>query len=107
MEQDVMNRTLRDFKSNQAVLLAIGNETRQAILITLAQRAQDSGMRVGEIGQYTHLSRPALAHHLKVLKDAGIVSVHKEGTKNYYRIHAIEKLQDIRNMIDIILSLCK
>ena len=29
-------------------------------------------------------SRPAVSHHLQIMKDAGIVKVRKEGTKNYY-----------------------
>ncbi|RED89200.1 regulatory ArsR family protein [Cohnella phaseoli] len=41
-------------------------------------------MRVGELMQRTHLSRPSVSHHLKILKDAKIVSFHRVGTKNYY-----------------------
>ena len=32
----------------------------------------------------TGLSRPAVSHHLKLLKDAGVVKVRREGTRNYY-----------------------
>lgn len=42
------------------------------------------GMRVGEVTQHTHLSRPAVSHHLKILKDAGIVKFIKRGTMNFY-----------------------
>ena len=42
------------------------------------------GVRVGEITERTHLSRPAVSHHLQILKEAGILGVRKEGTKNYY-----------------------
>lgn len=42
------------------------------------------GVRVGEITQKTHLSRPAVSHHLQILKDAEILRVRKDGTKNYY-----------------------
>ena len=34
--------------------------------------------------EYTSLSRPAVSHHLKILKDAGLISVRREGTCNYY-----------------------
>ncbi|MEG6523627.1 ArsR/SmtB family transcription factor [Desulfotomaculum sp. 1211_IL3151] len=40
-------------------------------------------MRVGEIKAKTHLSRPAVSHHLKILKDIGIVKMREEGTKNF------------------------
>ncbi|CAI3251434.1 zinc-binding dehydrogenase [Enterococcus cecorum] len=39
---------------------------------------------MGAITEKTHLSRPAVSHHIKILKDAGVVEMRKEGTKNYY-----------------------
>ena len=45
---------------------------------------QEGGTRVGAITEKTHLSRPAVSHHIKILKDAGVVEMRKEGTKNYY-----------------------
>ena len=42
------------------------------------------GVRVGEITEKTNLSRPAVSHHLGILKDAGLVKVRREGTKNFY-----------------------
>nr|WP_236883270.1 ArsR family transcriptional regulator [Clostridium botulinum] len=38
----------------------------------------------------THLSRPAVSHHLQILKRAEIVNVRKEGTKNYYYLDSNE-----------------
>lgn len=64
---------------------AIGDPTRQAILVVLL--ASDfGGIRVGEIAKKAHLTRPSVSHHLKILKEAGIVGMRKEGTKNYYFI---------------------
>ena len=45
---------------------------------------QCNGVRVGTITEKTHLSRPAVSHHIQILKEAGILKVRKEGTKNYY-----------------------
>ena len=42
------------------------------------------GMRVGEITGKTHLSRPAVSHHLRILLDANMVGVTKRGTMNFY-----------------------
>ena len=47
-----------------------------------------SGIRVGEIAEKTHLTRPSVSHHLKILKEAGIVAMRSEGTKNYYYFDA-------------------
>ncbi len=62
---------------------AIGNETRQAIVVSL-MKAGPQGVRVGELTKDCHLSRPAVSHHLKILKDAGVAHIRKEGTMNYY-----------------------
>ena len=45
-------------------------------------------MRVPEITLKTHLSRPAVSHHLQILKEAGLINMHKVGTMNYYYVDA-------------------
>jgi ArsR family transcriptional regulator len=75
-----------DFISSHKILLAIGNETRQLIFITLLG-APCAGMRVGDIQAKTHLSRPAVSHHIKVLLDCGLAGCSKEGTKNFYYLN--------------------
>ncbi len=72
-----------DFEKSRRLLFALGDETRQSILITLMSAGCD-GMRVGGITEKTHLSRPAVSHHLKILLDAGLVDVWHEGTMNFY-----------------------
>jgi len=42
----------------------------------------------------THLSRPAVSHHLQILKDAGILKMRREGTKNYYYFDPDQKSFD-------------
>lgn len=78
----------QQFAENAAVLQAIGDETRQHILLSMMELpcSEKGGARVGAITEKTHLSRPAISHHIKILKDAGIVSVRSEGKKNYYYI---------------------
>ncbi len=45
-----------------------------------------AGMRVGEITKKTNLSRPAVSHQLRILKDLGIVRYRAAGTMNFYYI---------------------
>ena len=71
------------FTASRQLLTAIGDNTRQAIILTL-MGAGCGGMRVGDITDKTHLSRPAVSHHLKILLDAGMAGVTPKGTKNYY-----------------------
>lgn len=97
---------LQAFKNNQKVLTAIGDETRQAIIITLMQGTRTPGMRVGEITERTHLSRPAVSHQLKILKEAQIISVRKEGTMNFYYLNAKSKLIQLKALIEQLIQ-CK
>lgn len=81
-EEDI-KRLAKEFKACQKALTAIGDETRQHILLVMLE-SECSGSRVVEITERTNLSRPAISHHIQILKDAGLVKVRKEGTKFYY-----------------------
>lgn len=74
----------REFEQCRSMLLAFGDENRQHLILELMGMEDCGGARVGAITEKTNLSRPAVSHHIKILKDAGILSVRKEGTKNYY-----------------------
>lgn len=90
----------QEFKSCQRVLLALGDENRQHLILTMIQMNKCSGVRVGTITEKTHLSRPAVSHHLSILKDAGLIKMRKEGTKNYYFFDAdIEAMNKLLRML--------
>lgn len=72
-----------EFKQCRKLLNAIGDENRQHLLCVMMNMPID-GSRVIEIAEQTHLSRPAVSHHMQILKDAGIVKSRKEGTQVYY-----------------------
>ena len=62
-----------------------------------------SGIRVGEIAEKTHLTRPSVSHHLQILKEAGIVAMRRVGTKNYYYLSADEtKWKEIAGLLSLI-----
>lgn len=77
----------RLFQGSSPLLAALGDETRQQIVRALLE-ADEVGLRVGQITEATHLSRPAVSHHLKVLKDAGAITLIKRGTMNFYFMDA-------------------
>jgi DNA-binding transcriptional ArsR family regulator len=61
---------------------ALADPTRRAVFERLA-----TGPRaVGELAEGMPVSRPAVSQHLKVLKDAGLVSDHAEGARRVYQI---------------------
>lgn len=66
---------------------AIGDVSRQRILMAIMQ-GNFGGSRVGDIAKKAHLSAPAVSHHLKIMKDAGVIKSYSVGTKNFYYIDA-------------------
>ena len=88
-----------DFMNSQKVLLAIGDETRQSILLVLMGTDCQTGLRVGEITEQTHLSRPAVSHHLRILREADVILMRKEGTKNFYYIDVRTKLGLLKKLV--------
>jgi len=65
-----------------AAFAALSDPTRRMVLERLA-----AGPRaVGEIAEGVPVSRPAVSQHLKVLKDAGLVSDRQEGARRIYTI---------------------
>ena len=71
---------------------ALGEPTRRAIVLRLAQGPQ----AVGDLAADLPVSRPAVSQHLKVLKDAGLVSERAAGTRRIYRLNptAVAALRD-------------
>jgi DNA-binding transcriptional ArsR family regulator len=61
---------------------ALGDRTRRAIVDLLAERPR----AVGELATHLPVSRPAVSQHLKVLKEAGLVSEQAVGTRRIYRL---------------------
>lgn len=83
MEHEISVLT-EEFAECRNVLIALGDENRQHLILEMMQMGQCHGVRVGDITERTHLSRPAVSHHLQILKNAGILKVRHDGTKNYY-----------------------
>ena len=83
-----------EFSACRKTLLALGDENRQHLILEMIQMGNCNGVRVGEITERTHLSRPAVSHHLQILKDAGLIKMRREGTKNYYYFDADAKAME-------------
>ena|SRR6266508_5236061 len=66
----------------QSAMDALGDGTRRAIY----ERLREGPKAVGELASGLPVSRPAVSQHLRVLKEAGLVSERREGTKRIYRL---------------------
>jgi DNA-binding transcriptional ArsR family regulator len=61
---------------------ALGDATRRAIF----ERLANGPLAVVEIARTLPVSRPAVSQHLKVLKEAGLVTDRAEGTRRVYQV---------------------
>jgi DNA-binding transcriptional ArsR family regulator len=69
--------------TNQSTILnALGDPTRRSIFEQVARRPSS----VAELAHSVPVSRPAVSQHLRVLKDAGIVRDHAQGTRRIYSV---------------------
>ncbi|MFL6056262.1 MAG: ArsR/SmtB family transcription factor [Actinoallomurus sp.] len=73
-----------------AALSALGDPTRRTIFECLARGPKAVGELAGELP----VSRPAVSQHLRVLKEAGLVTDKVAGTRRIYRIdrHGVEAI---------------
>jgi DNA-binding transcriptional ArsR family regulator len=74
---------------------ALADDTRRAIVAALAERP----LPVGELAAGLPVSRSAVSQHLKVLKDAGLVSERAAGTRRIYRLNPVA-LAALRDQLD-------
>jgi len=64
------------------VIAALADPTRRAIF----ERLRGGPRPVGELASDLPVSRPAVSQHLRVLKEAGLVTERRDGTRRLYRI---------------------
>lgn len=82
-------------------LTAFGDPTRIEIITLLGSKGQ---LNVGQIAGEFEISRPAISHHLKILKDAQIVGNKKRGQEVYYWLASKKVATDFRALADIVES---
>jgi ArsR family transcriptional regulator, arsenate/arsenite/antimonite-responsive transcriptional repressor len=105
---DNVDKLAADFADCSKVLTAIGDETRQHIILEMLKMEKCSGARVGEITEKTNLSRPAVSHHIQIMKDAGIIKCRQEGTKNYYYFDPdMKMLKQVDEALKLIIMITK
>jgi DNA-binding transcriptional ArsR family regulator len=76
----------------ERVLEALGDPTRRLVFSRLKGRARS----VGEIATGMNVSRSAVSQHLKVLKEARLVTARAEGTRRVYAVdpRGVEAVRD-------------
>ena len=89
------------FKTCLPMFNILSDEKRQSIILLLAQ--YPDGINVNNITEQIDLSRPAISHHLKILRQAGLVEMVNKGVENYYYLtlkDSVEKLKQLTTIIE-------
>src|SRR2546427_10450352 len=76
-------------------LQALGDPTRRAVL----EELRDGPRAVGELAARLPVSRPAVSQHLRVLKEAGLVTERQDGTRHLYRVDP-DGLAELREYLE-------
>ena len=84
MKRNYMRAIPREWRTISKVYTALGDEHRQRILLTFEPGER---LNVGQIVEVSTLSRSAVSHHLKILRDAGVLLNEKRGKEVYFWIN--------------------
>ena len=74
---------------------ALGDPTRR----TIFERLRSGPRAVGELARGLPVSRPAVSQHLRVLKEAGLVTEQRDGTRRVYSVDTAS-LAELRDYFD-------
>jgi DNA-binding transcriptional ArsR family regulator len=68
-----------------AIFAALADDTRRSVLTAVAERGTATATELAEL---VPVSRQAVAKHLGVLRDAGLVEAHRSGRETRYQARA-------------------
>ena len=83
MNKNYVRAIPKPWRGIAKVFVALGDEHRQRILLTFGRGEE---LTAGQIAAVSTLSRPAVSHHLKILRVAGVLQSRKEGREIWYRV---------------------
>src|SRR3954469_7312749 len=83
----------------EAAIRAIAERHRREIV----RLVRDSELTAGQIASHFEGSRPAVSQHLRILKDSGLVTERRQGTRRYYKAR-VEGLAELRAFLEVFLG---
>ena len=89
----------REWRNISKVYTALGDEHRQRILLTFERGER---LNIGQIVRVSTLGRTAVSHHLRVLREAGVLSSEKLGKEVYFWINKSFLIDAMETVADYI-----
>lgn len=97
MNKDYSRAIPSEWKRMAQVFTALGDEHRQRILLTFEPGEH---LNVGQIAEVSTLSRSSVSHHLKVLREAGVLENRKEGKEVFFWVNKEFLQLTFNNVLD-------
>jgi ArsR family transcriptional regulator, arsenate/arsenite/antimonite-responsive transcriptional repressor len=91
------------FRSCIPLFQTLSDPHRQDIILLLANH---DALTVNEITEHSKLSRPAISHHLKLLKECGLIQVEQQGTQRYYSLSLESSVTLLKELIQTVEQDC-
>ena len=99
MNRNYMRAIPREWRNISKVYTALGDEHRQRILLTFSPGER---LNIGQIVEVSTLSRTAVSHHLRVLRESGVLESRKEGKEVYFWINKAFLIDAMETVVDYI-----
>ena len=93
-----IKKTLKTFNACVPFFIAMSDEYRQQLIMDIAEAGKE-GINVSNLSAKSSLSRPAISHHLKVLKESGLIKPKKIGTQIFYQLNLSENFRTVSELI--------
>src|SRR5690349_3242251 len=84
MKRNYLQAIPKEWRIISRAFTALGDEHRQRILLTFEPGER---LNVGQIVEVSTLSRSAVSHHLKLLRESGVLQSEKQGKEVYFWIN--------------------
>ena len=97
MNPDYSRAIPESWQRMSKIFTALGDEHRQRILLTFEQGER---LNVSQIVSVSTLSRPAVSHHLKILREAGVLESEKVGKEIFFWVNKIILMETFGNVMD-------
>lgn len=87
----------RPWKAVARIFVALGDEHRQRMLLLFERGGR---LTPGQIAAAATLSRPTVAHHLKILREAGILDAEKVGKEVFLSINKARLTDALKDVLE-------
>ncbi|MBE9917927.1 winged helix-turn-helix transcriptional regulator [Paenibacillus donghaensis] len=94
-------QVLEKFRKATPIFQALGDTNRQQLVMLLLEH---NSLNVNQLTERMDISRPAVSHHLKILRQAGLITFHKQANEKLYSLSAREFLTNIQDLMAAIES---